>query len=127
MGEPSDLLYHATSLAGILVLMLFFFFGVWMRSYVMPTDRSPPIRKQMVAAVPVAFITMGIYAKSAFAALTVNSSTMTFDLCLMLGYAIIFGMLSRETLDRLLSGAHIGGPAAGPDRPPKGRAPVGYD
>jgi hypothetical protein len=46
-------------------------------------------------------MTMGIYAKSAFAQL--SDDNLAFDGPVIVGYAIIFGMLSRETLERLLT------------------------
>lgn len=102
--EPSNLIYHATSALGLVVLVALYFFGVWSRSYIMPAAGDVPVSRQLVAAIPVGLITMGVYAKSAFQAMASAPDSITFDLAVMAGYAIVFGMLSRETLDRLLKG-----------------------
>jgi hypothetical protein len=103
MTNPApDYVYHLTSVVGLLLLIVLYFFGVWSRSYVMPTDSDVPLRKQLVASVPIGFMTMGIYAKSAFPAMLASPEHLPFDLAVTIGYAIIFGMLSRESLERLL-------------------------
>lgn len=98
--EPSDLggFVSAAVLLGLLVLC--YFFGIWSRHYVLPARDGMKVRQQLVAGVPVALITMGIHAKSAAVTLTDPS-----DFAMMFGYAIIFGMLSRESLARILQGA----------------------
>lgn len=101
--EPPNFVYHATSAVALAVLIAFYFFGVWLRTYVMPAHDKPPLKRQLFAAVPVGFVTMGLYAKGAFMAL--SAATFVFDAIVMAGYAIIFGMLSRESLDRLLNAA----------------------
>jgi hypothetical protein len=100
-GSLPNWAYHAVSVAGVLCLVGLYFFGVWSRSYIMPSANDLPIAKQLVAAIPVGLMTMGIYAKSAFAQL--SDDNLAFDGPVIVGYAIIFGMLSRETLERLLT------------------------
>jgi hypothetical protein len=107
--EPSNAIYYATTVVGLLFLITLYFFGVWSRTYVMPAANHPPVGRQLVAAVPVGLVTMGLYAKSAFPALMVGPETVAFDVAVMAGYAIIFGMLSRESLDRLLHSVQRGG------------------
>jgi hypothetical protein len=102
MSEPSNAIYFASTAAGLSVLIALYFFGVWSRSYVLPAQNDLPIRKQLIVAVPVGLITMGLYAKTAFPALLQQTQTMAFDGAVMAGYAIMFGMLSRESLDRIL-------------------------
>lgn len=102
--EPSDALYYITATVALAVLIGLYFFGVWSGSYVMPTPHELSLRKQLVAAIPVGLVTMGAYAKSAFPALTQSHANIPFDAAVMGGYAIFLGMLSRETLERLLQG-----------------------
>lgn len=97
-----DWVYHAITVAGILALVALYFFGVWSRSYIFPSKGDLPLKKQLVAAIPVGLVTMGIYARSAFEMLALKPENLAFDVTVMAGYAIVFGMLSRETLERLL-------------------------
>jgi hypothetical protein len=104
LTEPQpDYVYHATTAVGIAVLVALYFFGVWSRSYVMPAEKSLPIRRQLVASVPVGFVTMGLYARSSFPTMSLESADLVFNVAVMMGYAIIFGMLSRETLERMMT------------------------
>ena len=100
--ESPDIVYHVTTALGIASLMALYFFGVWSRSYVLPTADNISVKKQFIASVPVGFITMGLYAKTALPTLTITSTNFVFDGSIMIGYAIIFGMLSRESLERML-------------------------
>lgn len=49
--------------------------------------------------------TMGVYAKSAFPAMAQSPSSLVFDFAITMGYAILLGMLSRESLEKLLNTA----------------------
>ncbi|TBY61031.1 hypothetical protein E0H46_30390 [Rhizobium leguminosarum bv. viciae] len=89
------------SLCFLVLLFALFFFGVWSRSYVFPADAGQPLRRQFVAALPVGLITMAVYAKSALPTIT-DSANGPFDMSLIAGYAIVYGMLSRESLDRIM-------------------------
>jgi hypothetical protein len=57
--ESPDVIYYISSSVGLVGLIGLYLFGVWLRSYVMPVPQPLPPRKQLVAAVPVGFITMG--------------------------------------------------------------------
>jgi hypothetical protein len=103
--EPADGLYYLTSSLALVALIGLYLFGVWSRSYIMPTPHELPLRKQLVAAIPVGLLTMGAYAKSALPALAQSHANVPFDLAVMAGYAIVFGMLSRDTLERVLQAA----------------------
>lgn len=100
--ESTDLIYHAGTVTAILVMMVLYSFGVWLRSYVYPTSDIHPIKRQLLASVPVGLITMAVYGKTSLAGLDPDSTDVSFDVCLMAGYIIVFGMMSRETLDRML-------------------------
>jgi hypothetical protein len=111
-GSLPNWAYHAFPVVGLLFLVGLYFFGVWSRSYIMPSESDLPVMKQLVAAIPVGLLTMGLYAKSAFQNLSADS--LAFDGAVMAGYAIIFGMLSRETLERLLKTTSVStGPIPG--------------
>jgi hypothetical protein len=116
-AESADILYHLTSTVGLIVLLALYLFGVWSRSYVMPTSSELPLRRQLVASIPVGLLTMSAYAKSALPSLAQSQADMPFDLAMMAGYAIVFGMLSRESLERLLQVAV----------PPLAKVPGGSD
>jgi hypothetical protein len=100
--ESPDILYYVSSSTALVILIGLYLFGVWSRSYVMPIPSELPWRKQLVAAIPVGLLTMGAYAKSALPALAQSHANIPFDAAVMAGYAIVFGMLSRESLERLL-------------------------
>ena len=102
--EPSNFLYIMNTIFGIIALISLYTFGVWLRSYVFRTEKDWPIRRQLLASVPVGLITMALYGKTALPGLDFNSPNVAFDICLIAGYTIIFGMLSREALERFLSG-----------------------
>jgi len=112
-AEPPDWTYHATTFAAILILVAIYFFGVWLRTYVIPAQGDMPVSKQLLASIPVGLLTMTAYAKTSFPALAHAGSNIPYDVMTMLASAMIFGMLSRESLDRLLKGATAG--AALPD------------
>jgi hypothetical protein len=105
--EQPDWTYHAFSCLGIVILVLLYFFGVWVRSYIFPTHSQLAVGKQLIAAIPIGLITMGIYARSALPAIFASPKTIEFDVPVALGYAIVFGMLSRESLERLLHNASL--------------------
>ena len=94
--------------AGLIAL---YFLGVWSRNYLFPADAKQPFKRQLIAALPVGLITMAVYAKSALPTIN-NSETGAFDAVLIVGYAIVYGMLSRETLDKLLGAASRAAPPA---------------
>jgi hypothetical protein len=110
LPEPSNLVLF-TNIVALIFLILCYMFGVWLRSYVYPTSAPMPMGRQILIAIPVGFITMGLYAKSALPPL-LQDNTGT-DAAIAIGYAIFLGMLSRETLDKMLhSGISVGaGPA----------------
>ncbi|HLH94122.1 MAG TPA: hypothetical protein VKW08_03300 [Xanthobacteraceae bacterium] len=99
--EPSFavLLTHGLALIGLIVL---YFFGVWLRTYVLPADPKWPLRRQLAAAIPVGFVTMGLYGKTAIPPLFVGNADVFADVAVMVGYTIIFGMMSREALEKLI-------------------------
>jgi hypothetical protein len=100
--EPSGIGILLTNLLAVTLLIACYVFGVWVRSYVYPADRKSSLRRQIVAAIPVGFITMSLYAKTALPTIHLDQSGV-FDAFAMIGYAIIFGMLSRETLEKMLA------------------------
>src|ERR1700726_4212643 len=102
MPEPSALPIVLTNLLGVTVLIVCYVFGVWVRSYIYPADARSSLKRQLVAAIPVGLVTMGLYAKTALPAIHPDQAGV-FDFVTMLGYAIIFGMLSRESLEKMLS------------------------
>jgi hypothetical protein len=104
-AESADIVYHVTSLVAVACLIGLYLFGVWSRCYVMPSPQELPLRKQLVAAIPVGLVTMGTYAKTALPTLAQSPENIPFDLAAMAGFAIAFGMLSRESLERLLQAA----------------------
>jgi hypothetical protein len=104
--EPLDITYHLTSVAGILALIGPYLLGVWARTYAFPADQSVDMKRLLVGALPVAILAMTAYAKTSFAALesslVEDPRSISFDVMIMVGYAICFGMLSREGLEKLL-------------------------
>lgn len=103
LPEPDHLILLNNALA-LVALMALYFFGVWLRTYVVPADTSISVPRQLMAAIPVGFITMGLYAKSALPPLLQAHSDVSSDVAIAIGYAIVLGMMSRETLDKMLKG-----------------------
>jgi hypothetical protein len=118
--EPSDLNLELliSNLVALLILFTLYLFGVWSRSYILPADSTVPLRRQFVAAIPIGLLTMGGYAKSALPGIHFNDGSGVFDFAIMLGYAIFLGMISRESLDRLIESAKGTGAVGGVSLPP---------
>lgn len=106
--ETPNWIYHATTFGAILTLVAIYFFGVWLRTYVIPAQGDMPVSKQLLASIPVGLLTMTAYAKTSFPALAHAGTNIPYDVMTMLASAMIFGMLSRESLDRLLKGTTAG-------------------
>jgi len=120
----SELSTIVANIAGVTVLIACYVFGVWLRNYIYPTDSTTPLKRQLMAAIPIGLVTMGVYAKTSFPALDYSHDGV-FDTAIMFGYAVVFGMLSRESLEKMLSAAGRSVPAAptnGP-QPNAGLAP----
>jgi len=120
----SELSTIVANIAGVTVLIACYVFGVWLRNYIYPTDSTTPLKRQLMAAIPIGLVTMGVYAKTSFPGLDYSHDGV-FDTAIMFGYAVVFGMLSRESLEKMLSAAGRSVPAAptnGP-QPNAGLAP----
>jgi hypothetical protein len=98
LGLP---LSKALALVGLVAL---YFVGVWVRNFILPSDPNLPLKRQLAAALPVGFITMGAYAKSALPPLFTDDTDVAADIAIVIGYAIFFGMMSREALEKLMKG-----------------------
>jgi len=120
----SELSTIVANIAGVTILIACYVFGVWLRNYIYPTDSTTPLKRQLMAAIPIGLVTMGVYAKTSFPGLDYSHDGV-FDTAIMFGYAVVFGMLSRESLEKMLSAAGRSVPAAptnGP-QPNAGLAP----
>jgi hypothetical protein len=120
----SELSTIVANIAGVTILIVCYVFGVWLRNYIYPTDSTTPLKRQLMAAIPIGLVTMGVYAKTSFPGLDYSHDGV-FDTAIMFGYAVVFGMLSRESLEKMLSAAGRNVPAAptnGP-QPNAGLAP----
>ena len=102
MEPTSNIVYYISTIAGLTALTGLYIFGVWLRAYVFPADNTTPVKKLMLGSIPVALLTMGAYAKTSFPTLTIQPQNLPFDAAIMAGYSIVFGMLSREALEKLL-------------------------
>jgi len=80
----------------LLGLIALYFLGVWLRTYILPADSSWPLKRQLAAALPVGFLTMGFYAKTALPPLFAADADVSADIAIMIGYAVIFGMMSAS-------------------------------
>ncbi len=99
------------------LLVALYVAGVWVRSYLMPPADAAPLGKELLAAIPLGLVVMSIYARNTFPALEGLSGNATgvYDYGYAFGYAVIMGMISRETLDRWV--------ARPPNLIPRGRRP----
>jgi len=109
----SELSTIVANIAGVTVLIFCYVFGVWLRNYIYPTDSTTPLKRQLMAAIPIGLVTMGVYAKTSFPGLDYTHDGV-FDTAIMFGYAVVFGMLSRESLEKMLSAGGRNAPAAAP-------------
>lgn len=110
----SELSTIVANIAGVTILIVCYVFGVWLRNYIYPTDSTTPLKRQLMAAIPIGLVTMGVYAKTSFPGLDYSHDGV-FDTAIMFGYAVVFGMLSRESLEKMLSAAgRNNAPAAAP-------------
>lgn len=100
--ESSDLGIHIAAGLGILVMMILYNVGILSRSVIFPTGNDMPIIRQLIAGIPVGLITTGFYGKTAFLALDDSSAAMLFDASIIGGNVILLGMLSRETLEKMI-------------------------
>ncbi len=114
--EPGLISPLLTNIAGVTILIGCYIFGVWSRTYIYPTDSTMPLKRQLIAAIPVGLVSMGLYGKSAIPALD-STPNGVFDVIVMLGYAVIFGMLSRESLEKILDSGGKKAAAAQPLAP----------
>lgn len=102
IAESSGLGLPLSKGLALIGLIGLYFFGVWLRTYVFPADTTLPFKRQLAAAVPVGLITMGAYGKTALPPLFTATTDVSADIAIMVGYTIIFGMMSREALEKLL-------------------------
>ena len=117
VAVPSELSTIVANIAGEPVLIFCYVFGVWLRNYIYPTDSTTPLKRQLMAAIPIGLVTMGVYAKTSFPGLDYTHDGV-FDTAIMFGYAVVFGMLSRESLEKMLSAGGRSAPAAPPPNAP---------
>ena len=118
-AEQPDWGIHVFAGISILALMFLYNVGIWSRSYLLPVASGNTIAAQLIVGLPVGLLTMGLYGKTAIPGLDFGSPNMLFDGAIVAGNAIIFGMLSRESLDKLLKTVR-------PPTPPQdGPAPAG--
>ncbi len=103
IAEPAGFGLPLSKGLALLGLIGLYFFGVWLRTYVLPADTTLPFKRQLVAAIPVGLITMGAYGKTALPPLFAATTDVSGDIAIMIGYTIIFGMMSREALEKLLT------------------------
>jgi hypothetical protein len=107
LPEPFAFALTVTKGLAVLGLIVLYLIGVWLRNFVLPADATLPLKRQLGAAVPVAFLTMGAYAKTALPPLFTGGGDVFPDVAIMIGYAIFLGMMSREALEKLMkTGLH---------------------
>ena len=102
VAETPDWGIHLASGLAILVMMVLYNVGILSRSVIFPTGVRMPIGRQLAAGIPVGLVTTGFYGKTAIMALDFSSSGMLFDASVIGGNVILLGMLSRETLEKML-------------------------
>jgi S1-C subfamily serine protease len=101
--EPANWTYIVLSFFAVLALMVFYSLGVWVRTHIFASSNLLSKWQLLAAVVPVGFIIMLIYARSAFPALSaLPYNAMFFEGALELSFAFMLGMLSREALERLV-------------------------
>ena len=115
--EPGSAVALTNSI-GFGVLLGGYVFGVWIRKYILPTGSPSPLWRELLLAIPAGFVVLGGYAKITVPAVFADQSgSGVFDGAIAIGYAIFFGMLSRETLGKMLAGFGKNMPAVGPGGP----------
>ncbi|MEX6506844.1 hypothetical protein [Jiella sp. M17.18] len=112
LPENPDWGIHIMAAIAIVLLMGLYIIGILCRNVVFPAKKQN-LRSHLAAGIPVGFITMGPYGKAALSGINLASPDMLFNLMITFGYAIIFGMMSRETLDKIIATAPVGGGRGG--------------
>jgi hypothetical protein len=100
--EPADWGVHVFAALSVLLLILLYNFGIVSRSVIMPPTQVVPLKRQLLAGIPTGLVTMGLYGKTAIPSLSFGSASVIFDAVVIAGNAIVFGMLSRDTLDKMV-------------------------
>lgn len=101
--EPMSWGAQGWSAIFIVSLIVLFNFGIWLRSYVYPPQMSIGMGVQLAAGVPVGLLLMGMYGRTAYSGLDWESANLVFDGALVCGNIILFGMMSRESLDKIIA------------------------
>jgi hypothetical protein len=104
-SEPANLVYHLSTFGGIALLLVLYLTGAWVRSFLLPPKGNLPVWQQLLAGTVVGCPLMVWYAGNVFPRLSTASHNLVFDLFQMVGYAMVMGLLSRETLDRIVAKA----------------------
>jgi hypothetical protein len=100
--EPAAWESHVSSGLFILAMISCYSFGIWSRSFVLPANPPTPFKTQLIAGVPMGLLVASMFGKAAYDGLSVASPHLLFDGAYIAGQMIILGMLSRESLDRIL-------------------------
>lgn len=101
--EPMAWGAHGWTAVFILGLIALFNFGIWLRSYVYPPTMRMRMGVQLAAGVPVGLLLMGMYGRTVYSGLDWESANLLFDGALVCGNIILFGMMSRESLDKIIA------------------------
>jgi len=115
--EPMAWATHGWTALFITALIGLFNFGILLRSYVYPPQMRMGMGVQLAAGVPVGLLLMGVYGRTVYSGLDWTSADLLFDGALVCGNIILFGMMSRESLDKLIASTRNigpGGPAIAP-------------
>ena len=94
----SEISTIVANVAGVTVLIACYVFGVWLRNYIYPTDSTTPLKRQLMAAIPIGLVTMGVYAKTSFPGLDYTHDGV-FD-----GSGLASGEAIQEPQDALAAG-----------------------
>lgn len=101
--SPVPLENFSQSVILILVLILLYYFGIWSRRIVFPTHVDLTLFQQLVVGVPTSCFVVGAFAKGVEQDLLTSASHPA-DWLHAIGTVIVFGMLSRESMEKLMKG-----------------------
>jgi hypothetical protein len=99
--EPSNWVYYLTSTALLISMLGCYEFGVWLRAIFDPPESQISFRNMMLGTFPLAVLTVAWYGPYALDNLE-KAKHVVFAGAGMFGYVIFMGMLSLDTLDRIL-------------------------
>lgn len=106
ISEPTDFQYYAISTLYVVLLLVSFLVGVWMRSHILAPPTQMTRAQFFIVSLPTGLLLSGFYARSAWAGFSASPGNIVFDAAISFGYLAFLGTLSRDALANIVSKIH---------------------